>query len=253
MEKFFKIILGFLGAATLALFTGFVIAGLSASGVISLHITHVCFWIAFAIAFTVISIGSWLLRKSILFSSGAALMSIVIVGGGLWWLNSWLTVQKQAQDSANKVPVPVARSAPSPQVPIVKTVHQIQIIQPTHTRDKVGAQSSPSKVTAKDNGIAVGGISQGAGSALSFNQTGGITAGTVNFAPQDRHLSDEQRATIKTIVNGRVCKITMMGYLQNVEDAQSFALERRDAFKLAGCTVPDGVVPLMNPNGPRSG
>ena len=180
-------------------------------------------------------------------------MSIVIVGGGLWWLNSWLTVQKQAQDSANKVPVPVARSAPSPQVPIVKTVHQIQIIQPTHTRDKVGAQSSPSKVTAKDNGIAVGGISQGAGSALSFNQTGGITAGTVNFAPQDRHLSDEQRATIKTIVNGRVCKITMMGYLQNVEDAQSFALEIRDAFKLAGCTVPDGVVPLMNPNGPWVG
>lgn len=89
----------------------------------------------------------------------------------------------------------------------------------------------------------------GATCAMSSGQQGGITANTVNIAPLSRQLSLGQKSAIKSALQGKVCKITMMGALTNVEDSQAYAIELRDAFKAGGCSVPDSVLPLMNSEG----
>jgi hypothetical protein len=65
---------------------------------------------------------------------------------------------------------------------------------------------------------------------------------TVNNAPPARHLSDEQKAAITSFLQGKVCKITIISYAVNVDDAENYALELRDAFKSGGCSVPDQVI-----------
>jgi hypothetical protein len=105
---------------------------------------------------------------------------------------------------------------------------------------------APSVSSSGSQSPATGGITQGQGSALSFNQQGGITAGTVNIAPPARHLAAEQKAEIVAALQGQTCSITMMGALSNVEDAQNYALELMSAFKAGGCTVPSTVQPMMS-------
>ena len=65
---------------------------------------------------------------------------------------------------------------------------------------------------------------------------------SVYNAPPARHLTDEQKSAIASSIQGKPCKIVMMGALSNIEDAQAYALELRNAFKSAGCDVPDGVL-----------
>jgi hypothetical protein len=72
---------------------------------------------------------------------------------------------------------------------------------------------------------------------------------SVYNAPPARHLTDEQKSIIASVIQGKPCKIAMMGALSNIEDAQAYALELRAAFKSAGCDVPEGVAPLMALNG----
>ena len=120
--------------------------------------------------------------------------------------------------------------------------------QKKETKVKSPKPSVPSVSSSGDRSPATGSISQGAGSALSFNQQGGITAGTVNIAPPNRHLTAEQKTAIVFALQGKPCAIASMGALSNVEDAQNYAFEILDAFKAAGCTVP-GTVRLMMTEG----
>jgi len=67
-----------------------------------------------------------------------------------------------------------------------------------------------------------------------------------NFAPPERHLSAQQKDAIVTFLQGKDCKVTMMGILENVPDAQAYAIEIADAFKAGGCVVVgDRVQPYM--------
>jgi hypothetical protein len=74
-----------------------------------------------------------------------------------------------------------------------------------------------------------------------------------NFGSPERHLTPEQRAAIASSLQGKACKITMIGALVNVQDAQNYALELRDAFRAGGCEVPEAVVFLASANGTWSG
>jgi hypothetical protein len=102
-----------------------------------------------------------------------------------------------------------------------------------NTNTQVGTAQAP--IAIAPNGIANAAPNYG-------NQT-------VNTAPPDRHLSEAQKADIVSAIQGKACKITMMGALINIEDAQNYALELLKAFKAGGCDVPDGVVHLMASNG----
>jgi len=102
-----------------------------------------------------------------------------------------------------------------------------------NTNTQVGTAQAPTAIAP--NGIANAAPNYG-------NQT-------VNAAPPDRHLSPEQRAAIISAIQGKSCRITTVGALSNVEDAQNYALELMDAFKSGGCLVPDNVLPLMSLKG----
>jgi hypothetical protein len=89
----------------------------------------------------------------------------------------------------------------------------------------------------------------GGNCAASVGQQGGITAGALTITPLPRELSPEQKSAIKTAIEGKTCKITMLGALSNVEDAAAYAIQLRDAFRAGGCSVPDNVLPLINSEG----
>jgi hypothetical protein len=97
--------------------------------------------------------------------------------------------------------------------------------------------------------VQTGPISQGPGSALSVGQQGGITAGTINMQPPQRHLTEAEKSAIASAVQGKPCKINRIGYIINVEDAQNYAAELRDAFGSGGCNVPTYLVPMVNTSG----
>ena len=120
-------------------------------------------------------------------------------------------------------PIPSIKSPPVPLITYVRTG------RPSYPRPPVTQECAP-----------------GASCATSSGQQGGITAGVVNIASADRHLSPEQKAAIVSAVQGKLCRITMAGALSNVGDAQNYALELLDAFRSGGCIVPDDVVPLIS-------
>jgi len=100
---------------------------------------------------------------------------------------------------------------------------------------------------------ASGNIVQGPGSALSVNQQGGITAAQVNLGIPDRHLTPEQKQAIVSGLQGKACKITSMDYAIGSDDARDFALEIQAALRLAGCDVPDDMVPASRRQGTDHG
>jgi hypothetical protein len=90
---------------------------------------------------------------------------------------------------------PVSVQAPTESMPAVSPSQAVPAPVPTlptsHTSQRATSKVKGNKVTAP-NGPAV---TQGPGSAFSMNQTGGITAGTVNigsFQPKPLILTDAQ-------------------------------------------------------------
>jgi hypothetical protein len=87
----------------------------------------------------------------------------------------------------------------------------------------------------------------GGNCAASVGQQGGITAGQINIAPPDRHLTLFQKNAITDFVRGKHCKIDMLSGLANAPDAQNYALEIAAAFRDGGCDAPKecnlGVMP----------
>jgi hypothetical protein len=152
------------------------------------------------------------------------------------WLLAWRFREQQRA-------IPTAQTTPS-------LAPAIQPAPPATVLEKAPVKKHKSEVpkvsSSGNNSPATGTITQGPGSATSFNQQGGITAGTVNIGPQDRHLSENQKAAIVSNLQGKPCRITTMGALSNVEDAQNYAVELLETFRLAGCTVPSTIASLTS-------
>jgi len=107
-------VLAFFGSAIVALVVTVVLAGISQSGVVDMQITHTLFWLAFGISIVAMTLGTWLISQSFKDALLALLLTILVVGGGLWRLDSWLTVKKAEQDVANQPPPPLHTIAPPP-------------------------------------------------------------------------------------------------------------------------------------------
>jgi hypothetical protein len=93
------------------------------------------------------------------------------------------------------------------------------------------------------------GVTNPVGSIVNQNSPNNGVQTINNLSPPDRHLLPEQKAAIVAALQGRICAITLLGALTNVEDAGAYAIELRDAFRSGGCSVPDNVVPLTNSEG----
>lgn len=176
MRKAAKVILAFLGASIPALVIAFTLAGVSQSGVMDVVITHVMFWLAFAISTVVAFCTAWLITDSLKRSLVALIVVAVIVGGGLLRLDGWLHEKKALQDAANQVPPPFRTSAPGPTVPIHKT--------PKVSRPIVKIEQHGS-----GNGAIGGSIIQG---PCSIAQTGGSNnQATTNCEPPEPKINWE--------------------------------------------------------------
>ena len=117
-------------------------------------------------------------------------------------------------------------------------------------------QKSPSQTsqhatarTGGDNSPALGSITQGAGSALSINQQGGITAGTINVGPPPLLINKEQQAHLTASVQPFVSqwadkKINISLHNATNETAE-FGSGLDTAFKTAGFQTNTGVVTFI--------
>jgi hypothetical protein len=93
--------------------------------------------------------------------------------------NGTVTESQTAVKPRPQAPMEKSPNEPSPvETPTVKPIPTSK--PPTRTSHAKSKNDGTPSAAANDQGVAVGSITQGDGSALSFNQQGGITAGTVN-------------------------------------------------------------------------
>jgi len=121
VRKTIEVVLAILGCAIVSLVVGLVLAGLGASGVIDMQITHALFWLAFVIGVIAAPLATWLIIPSWKHCLAALVSTAVVFGGGLLWLDSWLLAKKAVQDAANLPPKSIYRTPPAPSIPITKT------------------------------------------------------------------------------------------------------------------------------------
>ena len=174
-----KLLLWLLGGGITALIVTFVLASISISGVQSMSAAMVALWIALGIfAFCLLVAG---IRATANLDGGkAALVTLLLVGlfvVGLWArseLARWLTERKAIQTAALQIPPP---SAPKP--PTGQTLPPPR--PPVGSKQGKSSSPKPSVMVSGVNNPPIGTVTQGAASAFSNNQQGGITAGTVNI------------------------------------------------------------------------
>ena len=87
-----------LGSAILALFVALVIAGVAASGVILMAITHTLFTVALLVVLISVTALEYERTTSKLRAAAVALLVLIIVGPLLVWLDVWLQCKKSEQD-----------------------------------------------------------------------------------------------------------------------------------------------------------
>lgn len=109
------------------------------------------------------------------------------------------------------------------------------------------SQQSKSSVPKKESNNSVGSISQGPGSAISINQQGGITAGTVNMVPLQRHIKNID--LVVKALSQKPSSVQISCMLGDTE-TQQFADEWMAALRRAGWSVdPAQAVYLTTPIG----
>jgi hypothetical protein len=122
VKKAIELIGVVLSSAIFSLIVTFVVSGINSSGLIGVELTHAYFWLAFGLAVATAPTAAYLIWKSFKFATICLVATVVVMGGGLWHLDSWLTLKKAQQDAANQPPSPLHTSAPPPSVPIIKTL-----------------------------------------------------------------------------------------------------------------------------------
>lgn len=111
---------------------------------------------------------------------------------------------------------------------------------PTATTSQPSNQAVPPNSGIQfSNNLVVGGtalaLHQGSGSAVSINQQGGVTAGTINYAPPDRRLTDDQKTDLEKCLKtnpGSFLVVAMSGSGKAYRYAQDWS----EVFSGAGWT-----------------
>ncbi len=110
----------------------------------------------------------------------------------------------------------------------------------------VPEQPTPAQNQSGHDNTQTGAITQGAGSALSFGQQGGVTAGTINLGKPQRTISNPQ-LLIETLSGApprEVTDISIIGGALN-QDGYRLAAQMRDVLGKSGWKLPKLTNALM--------
>jgi cell division septation protein DedD len=136
-------------------------------------------------------------------------------------------VEEPPRETPTVKPIPPAKPLKAPEIA-------------TRPADKRPSRSNSSSGTDSPS---IGSITQGAGSALSINQQGGITAGTLNLGPSARRLPDDRTAFISCLQSkpGRFS----IGAMQNNQEAYNYAKDWRGVLVAAGWEIEHKDIPIQ--------
>src|SRR6266852_2324393 len=235
MRKAVDVILAVLGCAISSLVVGLVLAGLGASGVVTMQITQALFWLAFGISVVAAPLATWLIYPSLKHVVGAFVVIAVIVGGGLWWLDKWLTLKKAEQDALNHPPPPILTSAPRPSVPMAKTPKPKPMPVP--------------QVTIEQHGQGNGGVGGSITTAPCSNvQVGGVgNQATVNCAPPSHWygLNGFEHSQVGSEINGTMGnEFNAYTNMENLRHAKEWE-SSRDAAEKQIVATPEWPTPYL--------
>lgn len=236
MRRSALFVLALFGSAIVALVAGVILAGIGQSGVVNMQLTHALFWIALAISSIAVMLWAWLVSQSLKYSLLALVGTVILVGGGLWRLNSWLVVTKTEQDAASQPPKQIYKSPPTPSIATTKTPKpkppQVKIVQ-----------------HGTGNGVVGGNVTQGPCSTLQIGGTGNTA--TTNCGPQlppERTLRPGDETALVSALSQHQGKVTI-GALgtDSSSEPYKFAQKLQHVFHAAGWTfVEQGIAPSFS-------
>lgn len=156
------------------------------------------------------------------------IIGIILIFAGFWIKKHILTEPQQQQ-------VP-------PQSPQLKLSDQNQTSRPMPTKSKKTipgktADTSLSAPTPENKQAPQQPAINAPNSVISINQQGGITAHTVNMAPQSRHVSPEQRAILVAALKPFCPQAISISYGEADPEQKKFAIELIDALRAADCRL----------------
>lgn len=121
---------------------------------------------------------------------------------------------------------------------------------PTPSKQKTPSESpkvsgsTPAVSTSGTGSPAVGSVTQGAGSAFSINQQGGITAGTINYATPNRRLTDDQKASLESCLRANPGTFSVSA-LSGIAKLYKYAQDWAEVFSAAGWKN-ENAIPVMS-------
>jgi hypothetical protein len=235
MLKAFKTILALLGAEVVALVIALILCGVNESGVVTVQITHVLFWLAFATSVIAAPLAAWVCWQSIWRSLLCLIGVVIVVGGGLWWLDSKLTQMKAAQDAASR-PVPSVPStlyAPSPRSSALTKTPKSWFLEP-----RIGGNGNVvgNKIKGDNNVIAGGGNTQQGN--CNINQEGTNNQATATCGAPERHFPKAAADSLKQCMAESVKQNpSQVVVLDMMPGTKQFSEELWSALNGAGLTV----------------
>jgi hypothetical protein len=173
MKKAIELIGVVLGSAIFSLIVTLVISGIGSSGVIGVELTRAYFWIAFVMAICAAPIAAGVIWRSVKYAVICFCATALVMGSGLWRLDTWLTIKKAEQDAANQSPPVLTFHPPGPKVPIIKSPSPPKLVMRNPPQDN-SVHLNGSKIEQESSGD------------CSPNIVGGST--TVNCAPKPQAM-----------------------------------------------------------------
>lgn len=159
------------------------------------------------------------------------------------------------QTPSQQAQLPVVASSRTPtDLPSPEPKKKIAPV-PKSSAKSVPANTTPAAGTQSTSGAgspATGSISQGPGSALSFGQQGGITAGTVVVGPVDLAMSDTQRQQAQELLGaGSMSGVNVFVMVTGgaTETTLTFARQLEKLLQDAGADVSEGRSMIYSPTG----
>jgi len=209
-----------LGSAILGLFVCLVVSGIASSGVPSMAVTHTLFIVATALAVFAVVTSEVILKMRwwVILSTGV--LTLLVIGGGLWILDRWLGYERAQLD--------ILLTPPNPRPPAVtSTAYR----EPKITAPKVSVSGKNNVVIS---GSPIQQSSAGANSPNIVGQGNQVTIGSV--PPPPRQLTEEQWTLFRKFAGTTPGKVNILA-IQGDKEAWEFGQRLGENLREAGWTV----------------
>ena len=211
-----------LGSAVVGLFLTLVVAALAIYGIINTFAARIILVLAGLVTIAGIATSDYVGDKSRKHVAVVLLISSLVIGSGLFWLDSWATRKRAEMDALTAPSKPISPSA--------------TIAQPSPTSPKALKREPSVKQVARTNsGHVIQQTGQNNIAQIGNNNQASIDTG--------RRLSREDRGRLITRLAGVKAKVRFASILQ-APDSYQYALDLREAFKAAGIDVDETPPPI---------